>query len=283
MLPSAADVIASAAIAGVVANEVPAAYVWPPDVSIGEVFYSLIGDLFLPYRTLQAPEDVLGNVGALELVSVFPAATRLMNAIVISRDYANTPGPTTFKAGGVMFGGYLGFTTATELISGTELASAIGLSAGTAQYSTDGWLKWMKAGKLMYVARKPQRHTISWDNINAVGAVFGTKTVVIQGKTYKVRLLTGGDASPASGAGGEWNEIIYGVHKDQEPNWDNYTDADIVVTSGDGRYSWCQETSASNSSDRVHRGYSSVTDFRTAPSSTVDGRFGWRPVLELVQ
>jgi len=201
--------------------------------------------------------------------------------MIAPADPFNTPGPKVLKAGTLQLG-YFGHTPASELITGTALASAIGLSAGTAQYSDDGWLKWIKDGKLMYVARKPQRHTISWDDIDARGAVFGTAMVTIGNMVFKVRLLTGGNANPALHGGGEWNEIIYGVHKDQEPQWENYTDADIGVTSGNGRHSWCQETSASDASVRVNRGSSGVAHFVTNTSSLANVYYGWRPVLELL-
>lgn len=201
--------------------------------------------------------------------------------MIAPADPFNTPGPKVLKAGTLQLG-YFGHTPASELITGTALASAIGLSAGTAQHSDDGWLKWIKNGKLMYVARKPQRYRISWDSIDARGAVFGTAMVTIDNMIFKVRLLTGGNANPALHGGGEWNEIMYGVHKDQEPRWENYTDADIGVTSGNGQASWCQETSASNASNRVRRGYTSVSNFSTTTSSGASEFAGWRPVLELL-
>lgn len=202
--------------------------------------------------------------------------------MIAPADPFNTPGPKTLIAGTLQLG-YFGHTPASELITGTALASAIGLSAGTAQHSDDGWLKWIKGGKLMYVARKPQRYAISWDAINARGAVFGTAMVTIGNMVFSVRLLTGGNANPAAHGGGEWNEIMYGVHKDMQPNWENYTDSDIVVGDGNGRYSWCQETSASNASLRVGRGDSSVANFYVNNySSYVSDSSGWRPVLELL-
>jgi hypothetical protein len=278
-----ADVIASAAIAGVIANDVSAAYTWPSDVVIGKVLYSLIGESFASYKELQAPEDVLNSAGAIDTISHYPAAAKLMNSIIVIGDYASTPGPKSFKAGGVMFG-YLGHTTANEFINGLDLASDIGLSAGTAQHSDDGWLKWMKRGKLMYVARKPLRYSIAWDHIHAVGAVFGTKTISIQGRTYRVRLLSGGDGQPATGAGGEWNEIMYGVHQSTEPDWESYSDDDVVVgSSGNGRLNWCQETPASDVTHRIYRGGpDGISNLGTSLQTSTSTAYGWRPVLELV-
>lgn len=196
-------------------------------------------------------------------------------------DISGAPGPQVLKAG-TMKAGYFGVTSSVDLISGDALALAIGLSAGTAQNSDAGWLKWIKDGTLMYVAKKPFRHTISWDMINNANAVYGSLAVEIGGRQYLVRLLTGGNNNPALSANGEWNMIMYGVHKDQQPNWDNFEDADIVVGDGNGRLTWCQETSASNAAYRVTRGSAGVTYFYTDPSSGTNVIYGWRPVLELV-
>ncbi len=194
-------------------------------------------------------------------------------------DTSESPGPKMPIVGNRALG-YYGFVAAAEMIDGAALASAIGLSAGTAQYSDAGWLKWIEDGVIKFTALKPLRYNLSWNHINAVGAVFGTKTVTINGKTYKVRLMTGGDADPATVAGGEWNKIMYGVHKDQEPAWGQYTDADLVT--GKGSHSWCQETMANNSADRVLRGAPGVTDFNGDAASGTSAIFGWRPVLELL-
>ena len=203
---------------------------------------------------------------------------------VMGADLSGAPGPK-FPMVGDRGLGYFGFVPASELITGNTLASNIGLSAGTAINSNAGWLKWIRHGIIMFVALKPLRYNLSWDHINARGAVFGTRTVSIGGKTYKVRLLTGGDADPAEGAGGEWNLIMYGAHKDMEPNWDGYSDADLVTISsaGNGSYSWCQETSASYPTDRVVRGgYSGVAGFSMSSPSDRHESNGWRPVLELL-
>ncbi len=112
---------------------------------------------------------------------------------------------------------------ASEFITGAALASQIGLTAGTSQHSDAGWLHFELDGKTLYVAKKPYRHSASWDQINARGAVFGTKTVVINGKTYKVRLLksvasgdmyTGSDVvyDPVEAYGSEWNRLFYPIH-----------------------------------------------------------------------
>jgi hypothetical protein len=190
-------------------------------------------------------------------------------------DFWGTPGPGYLVAGH-MNEGYFGFVSASQLISGTGLAQAIGLSAGTSQFSDAGWLKWVKNNKIIFVAKKTLRHSISWDQIDAVGAVFGDKTVVIGGFTYKVRLLTGGKHP----GGGEWNILMYGVHKDQSPNWDNFNDTDLHVGTGNGHRTWCQEVQGGL---YALRGGGGITGFIGSTPENQTSINGWRPCLELVE
>ena len=206
-----------------------------------------------------------------------------IESVGLEQDPYNTPGPQTLKIGTLDLG-YFGFVAANELITGNALTSEVGITEGTAQFSDAGWFKWAYVKKILFVAKKTFRHSISWDHINSKGAVFGTKTVAIGGKTYKVRLLTGGNGQPASGGGGEWNMIMYGVHQNYTPPWDYYNDQDLYThnTYGSGSYSWCQETSSSQSSYRVSRGYTGVATFGPDTSSSTTTARAWRPCLELI-
>lgn len=203
------------------------------------------------------------------------------------------------SAAGVEF---LGEVPTSELINGTALASAIGLTAGTAQHSNAGWLHFELDGKTLYVAKKPYRYNLSWDSIHARGAALGTRTVTINGLRYKVRLLRGADVNPTPALSGynpvgtsasEWNRLLYNVHNgvhthsgNRTPpgHWPLYSDTDLVIhtTAGNGRLSWCQETIANDGSQRVYRGVNGVTYFGFTISSYVFTNCGWRPVLELI-
>ncbi len=194
------------------------------------------------------------------------------------------PGSEVLLAGDDQLGWY-GEVSGSDLLTYSTLATDIGLSAGTLQHDAESlWLKFAYQGKILFVAKKPARHTVSWDDIDAVGAVFGTTQVTIGSNTYNVRLMTGGDADPATATGGEWNDLLYRVHVDDPTGsgWASYTDTDIVVGTGYGRASWAQEANASNSGSRVNRGNSSLTYFTVYTSSNANSAYGWRPVLELV-
>jgi hypothetical protein len=226
--------------------------------------------------TLQSKIEELGNPSSL----YFKFSVKVYLA-----QYKLPPGETFIATGnGDTTSGFYGFVPASDFITGNDLAAQIGLTAGTSQDSDAGWLKFSGNGKTLYVAMKTFRHSISWDHINAVSAVYGNRTVVINGNLYKIRLLTGGDADPASSAGGEWNSLIYGVHMSTNPQWGpGYSDSDLNVGTGNGRGSWTQEL-GSTSSYRVVRGVNGVSDFNrnTYSRGGTSSNLGWRPVLELV-
>lgn len=104
--------------------------------------------------------------------------------------------------------------------------------------------------------------------------------------------------------GSEWNRLMCQIHEQAlNKSWDSpdnvetdigvlehslgngsqgmYKDADLVVKSGYGLYSWCQEMSTSTS-NRLQRGYGGVSG---SSSNSIDypaNNYGWRPVLRLV-
>lgn len=199
---------------------------------------------------------------------------------------------------------FLGEQSVTGFINGLQLASAIGLTAGTAQHSTQPWLHFTLDGKTLYVAKKPYRYSVSWNQINAVNAVSGSRTVIINGRTYKVRLLksvasgntyTGSNAyDPIETWGSEWNRLMYPIHSGNGTTVSGegfyfgtlaqYTDTDLVVhrDAGNGARCWCQENLSSSSTTRVYRGNIGVSYLSWSAASTVSTYDGWRPVLELV-
>ena len=213
----------------------------------------------------------------------------------------NVPGKLKLTAGD-MKEGYFEVVPASKLITGDALASAVGISEGTSQFSDEGWLKFGYKDNIEFVAKKPIRHSISYNAINAAGCVFGTKTVTIGDATYKVRLIRAGTIDPmtassgASNHGSEWNRLMLPIHIEAKnkswaypdnvesdiPYWGvDFTDEDLLTknTFGSGSYSWCQET---YSSYRVYRGHTGVSySDNNNPSNAIAG-CGWRPVLELV-
>ncbi|MDU3456587.1 MAG: hypothetical protein E7F47_01630 [Peptoniphilus harei] len=221
-------------------------------------------------------------------------------------DLIGSPGSKKLLKG-TMEQGWFGEVSASDFITGNELARVVGITAGSSQYSNEPWLKFAYMGKIEFVAKKPIRHSISWDSINAANAVFGDKTVKIGDHTYKVRLVKGktegkqSDIRESSGhinMWSEWNRLMLPIHENAPfrwqykdnvayptENWDtNYTNADLITFngSGNGSYTWCQEQGNTTGS-ALFRGNGGVSCSGSFSSSNNTKDCGWRPVLELVR
>jgi hypothetical protein len=114
-----------------------------------------------------------------------------------------------------------GEITGEQLINMTDLASLLGVTEGTAFNNDSNWLKFVTDEKTLYVAKKPIRHSLSWDHLNSLGVVDGTREITIGANRYKARLLSGVngeyqtiqsgyDTVPTHGS--EWNELMYRIH-----------------------------------------------------------------------
>lgn len=212
---------------------------------------------------------------------------------------AMVPGPTKL-IGGNSQAGFYGEVPAKDFITGDELARRIGLTAGTSQYSNEPWLKFSYLGKVEFVAKKPFRCGISWDNINGVNAVFGNRTININGLIFKIRLLKGkteGKQNDISAAWGtmmynsEWNRLLLPVHKNSPSNWVYKNNVDSPTENWNIGYSdidfaekqWtiCQEFGRSNK-DCLLRGLNYITNTGYGELNNKIPVYAWRPVLELV-
>lgn len=221
------------------------------------------------------------------------------------------PGPGMI-IGGDGLAGFYGEVPATEFITGDALASHIGLTAGSSTNSGSGWLKFSLDNKILYVAKQPLRHSLSWDAIYQRGAVYGvagngqfptgvprpqTTSVTINGSTFRVRLLRGSTLDPYTGAqnvsdpwqsaGSEWTQLMsnvcnVGVHSQPGPKWAHYTEEQLGIAQGAGGYTWCQESNQKFYYHRVVCGYWLISWVSTTQSDDGSVYCGWRPCLELI-
>jgi len=226
--------------------------------------------------------------------------------------------------GGDMQAGYFGEVSSADLFRGDDLALELGVDAGVLQNEGAGWLKFARHGQIIYIAKQSFMHSISWDHIYSRGIVYGTDdnglyprgtptnqyTVVEKdGFEYVVGLMTGVASDPidtslqeetysstlGTGAGSEWNDLIYRVHQDIPTapngltfdggaqfgeNWAEFTDDDLNIT-GNGRWKWCQETSSDTTSNRVVRGNARLSTFARGTASSANTGVGWCPRLVL--
>lgn len=202
---------------------------------------------------------------------------------------------------------FRGEVTQTDLISFADLATAVGLTTtstssgvGMPLNTGDVWLHYIDGDKEFYVTKKPIRNYILWTKLNELGIVNGSKTIDIDGKTFKVRLMTGTATNPGNTAGGEWNKYFYPIYNQpgvtstefQSTRWANYTNADLGVSNSanNGALSLMQDVQNANTNPVQYatRGWASDTSkimlnvFYQPANSTNQG-YGWRPVLELVK
>ena len=231
-------------------------------------------------------------------------------------DNSGSPGSNMLIAGNKEEG-FFGEVPASEFITGDTLASLAGISEGTSLYSSAGWLKFVYKGEIQFVAKKPIRYKTSWNAIYEANCVYGDKTVVIDGKNYKVTLMralepTNDPKTVSSAVVGEinhyseWNRLMCQIHYSAiSGSWGSssaniesdigilrhnlgsgsqgmYSNADLIIGSGNGRYSLCQEMSTGTHA-RLARGGLRVADASSSSSSDTNAWTGWRPVLRLVK
>jgi hypothetical protein len=141
----------------------------------------------------------------------------------------------------------------------------------------------------------------------AAPSVVQNREVTIGTDTFRVKLLKGAEngdvdgstsfpAADESGRNSEYNDLIYRVHQDVPSsasgltydgggqigdNWASYTDTDLVIAAGDGRYKWAIERRSDSTSLRVSRGYVRLSNLYSRASSDVFTAFGWLPSLVL--
>jgi hypothetical protein len=187
--------------------------------------------------------------------------------------------------------GYYGEVLPSKFISGDALATAIGLTVGTAINSTEGWLKFSYGYVNIYIAKKPFRYNLTWAEINNRGAVYGEDKlgtpakaqVVIGGKTYNVRVIrvANSDPVPLNGLGNsEYFDLLVRVNKSVNGSWPLFTNTDLGFVTGFGSRSWAREALSTNTAQRfmVQSGNLYGTALTTARSTD----YAWRPVLEEV-
>jgi len=210
---------------------------------------------------------------------------------------------------GNTYGIFLGEVTSNGFIDGESLANHIGLTEGVLCNVDKPWLKFILDGNIIYVAKKPLMHSVSWDAINSCGAVFENEgaNIDINSDTYDITLLRGFKGNIDSNKelygfdkyethNSEWNRLMYpihsGVHTDannpSSPSipyvqWASHTDRDLGVhyTLERGTATWVQETQNTDASIRFLRGSLGVTYVTRATSTAAYGNFGWRPALRI--
>ena len=115
-------------------------------------------------------------------------ALKKMANIATPQDFTGSPGSEYLMAGDKQ-NGFYGFVQPKEFglitanpegkkeLTATNLATAIGLTGGTAINDTVAWMKFSRKGKVLFVPVMPLRHSVTWNQIYNAGAVYGDDSV----------------------------------------------------------------------------------------------------------
>lgn len=206
---------------------------------------------------------------------------------------------------------WLGEVSRHDFITGPELATAMSFDEGILHNHDTDWLCFKIDGKTIYTTKRTVRYNISWDQLNNADLMVGNRTVIVKGRTYKVRLFHGTNLdtleipapvdphnSPMTW-GSEWNRTMYHIsgkpfrdHRTtleaegiEEGDWAQYSEEEIETRTYTndaihGGITICQQLAAGGGVSRGGTGVSGIQKYSKNNPSYI---FGWRPVLELVE
>lgn len=183
------------------------------------------------------------------------------------------------------------------------------------------WLIYNDNGIEKLIPRKPLKHSVSWDDLDEKGLIYGQKELTINNKRYKVRLMRAfDDTTKDYGAypdklekyakGSEWNRLMLPILKDgrYDSKTEKFVEKGMPVLAnyslgsdfgGNGTYNgrkwgffgiykWTQDKITKNNVKyRVIRGDSmyegtAASVYSSKPSRNNE-KYGWQPVLEEVK
>jgi hypothetical protein len=210
--------------------------------------------------------------------------------------YKPTPEGTKLLFGDLQLG-YYGQIPQSKLITAAALITASGMTQGVScNLDTTTWMKFAYKGKTLFASKQMIRVDMTMNHLIAKGLVTGNKTVVIAGKTYKLRLMRGaaGQNNPNNPLDDhEWNKLMYRVCPTGPgglQKWDNIPHAELQLIPQYGTYltgeTWVTQEFPINGGYIISqtRGRASIDAVGYLDNGTNNTYpfSGWRPVLELV-
>ena len=154
----------------------------------------------------------------------------------------------------------------------------------SAMATTDGYAEQNKYAHSLFVADYAVTHTVSWDDLNTKGLIFG-KNYASGGVDYTMRAPSAGsqsnnnDKDDSSTRGipksNEWDAILDKANQDWKDNTSGY------IKNWSRKYSFGQDNHA-DASIRAVRGHDSARYWRSYYASYFLSFVGFRPVLEVL-
>ena len=143
----------------------------------------------------------------------------------------------------------------------------------SATVTTEEYAQQNKYPHRLFVADYAVTHTVSWDDLNTAGLIFG-KNYASGGVDYTLRAPSVGSDNRGSG------DSERGTPQSNE--WDRILDKDSgYIKNWNGIFSWGQDTTRYNSSLRAIRGYDSGRRWNDDDATDFLPLVGFRPVLEV--
>lgn len=230
-------------------------------------------------------------------------ASLINNALFLDRESLArySPGADRLISGDLDCG-YYGTVSAAQLgnfedgsqvgkaVTGTTLAAQIGLTAGTLLNNDIVWHKFTYHGEIIYIAQKPIRHSLCWNDLGKCNAIFGKQVLKIAGRNYRLSLLDGSkqDYEPGNSSVKdnltEWDALVVPLNASYSGiGWNTkLSDADMGFSStgSNGVWSYCRNRTSYNTDQGVSlRGGSGGAGVTYYNASNVDNYYGWRPAL----
>ena len=144
----------------------------------------------------------------------------------------------------------------------------------SAMATTEEYAQQNKYAHSLFVADYAVTHTVSWDDLNTAGLIFG-KDYAIGGVGYTLRAPSVGSDSTG------WDDSQRGVPQSNE--WDTMLNKDSgYIQNWNKMYLWGQDTFSGNASCRAVRGYHSARFWGYFSSSGRNVSLGFRPVLDVL-
>ena len=154
----------------------------------------------------------------------------------------------------------------------------------SAMATTDGYAEQNKYAHSLFVADYAVTHTVSWDDLNTKGPIFG-KNYASGGVDYTMRAPSAGSQSNNNGKddsstrgipkSNEWDAILDKANQDWKDNTSGY------IKNWSRKYSFGQDNHA-DASIRAVRGHDSARYWRSYYASSFLSFVGFRPVLEVL-
>ena len=140
--------------------------------------------------------------------------------------------------------------------------------------TTEEYAQKNKYAHSLFVADYAVTHTVSWDDLNTAGLIFG-KNYASDGVDYTLRAPSVGSDNRGSG------DSERGTPQSNE--WDRILDKDSgYIKNWNGIFSWGQDTTRYNSSLRAIRGYDSGRRWNDDDATDFLPLVSFRPVLEIL-